>query len=97
LEKPVGRSWRCDEIDGFRPTLSALRRMGMRNEFNFLRENPVKIRLCQYLNNSASNHGSSQCSGSKSSTTHGEFSCGIEFMQKIHKGQFDFDSVSLCS
>jgi transposase-like protein len=105
LEKPVGRSWRCDEtyikvcgrwvylyravdergragashlsrtrdvaaakaffrkalkrhgqprtitLDGFEPTHSALRRMGMRNEFNFRWDNPVRIRCCQYLNN----------------------------------------------
>src|SRR4051812_24043176 len=103
FEKPVGRSWRCDEtyirvggrwmylyravdecgntveshlsrtrdmaaakaffrkalkrhgqprtitLDGFEPSHAALRRMGMRNEFNFRWENPVKIRSCQYL------------------------------------------------
>jgi len=38
-------------LDGFEPTHSALRRMGMRNEFNFRWQNPVKIRSCQYLNN----------------------------------------------
>ena len=38
-------------LDGFEPTHSALRRMGMRNEFNFRWENPVKISSCQYLNN----------------------------------------------
>ena len=32
-------------LDGFEPTHSALRRMGMRNEFNFRWENPVRIRL----------------------------------------------------
>src|SRR4051794_11848398 len=105
FEKPVGRSWRCDEtyikvggcwmylyravdehgktveshlsrtrdvaaakaffrkafkrhgqprtitLDGFEPTHAALRRMGMRNEFNFRWDNPVKIRTCAYLNN----------------------------------------------
>jgi putative transposase len=38
-------------LDGFEPTHSALRRMGMRNEFNFRWENPVRIRCCQYLDN----------------------------------------------
>src|SRR3954469_3211609 len=38
-------------LDGFEPSHAALRRMGMRNEFNFRWENPVKIRSCQYLNN----------------------------------------------
>ena len=38
-------------LDGFEPTHSALRRMGMRNEFNFRWEDPVRIRSCQYLNN----------------------------------------------
>src|ERR1700759_1125075 len=105
LEKPVGRSWRCDEtyilvsgrwmylyravdehgrtveshlsrtrdvtaakaffrkalkhhgqprsitLDGFEPSHAALRRMGMRNEFNYRFENPVRIRSSQYLNN----------------------------------------------
>jgi transposase-like protein len=106
FERPVGRSWRCDEtyikvggqwrmylyravdecgrtveshlsctrdiaaaraffrkalkrhgqprtitLDGFEPSHAALRRMGMRNEFNYRWENPVKIRCCPYLNN----------------------------------------------
>ena len=38
-------------LDGFEPSHCALRRMGMRNEFNFRGVNPVKIRCCQYLNN----------------------------------------------
>ena len=38
-------------LDGFEPSHSALREMGMRNEFNFRWENPVKIRSCAYLNN----------------------------------------------
>jgi transposase-like protein len=36
-------------LDGFEPSRSALRRMGMRNEFNFRGLHPVKIRSCQYL------------------------------------------------
>jgi putative transposase len=38
-------------LDGFEPSHTALPRMGMRNEFNFLWQNPVKIRSCKYLNN----------------------------------------------
>ena len=38
-------------LDGFEPSHAALRRMGMRNEFNFCWQNPVKIRSCQYSNN----------------------------------------------
>src|SRR5260370_21870870 len=38
-------------LDGFEPSHSALRCMGMRNEFSYRWENPVKIRFCQYLNN----------------------------------------------
>jgi putative transposase len=37
-------------LDGFGPSYSALRAMGMRNELNFRWENPVKIRSCAYLN-----------------------------------------------
>ena len=38
-------------LDGYQPSHSALRRMGMNGEFNFRDPNPVKIRCCQYLNN----------------------------------------------
>jgi transposase-like protein len=38
-------------LDGFEPSHTALRRMGMRNEFNFQWKHPVKIRSCKYLNN----------------------------------------------
>jgi transposase-like protein len=38
-------------LDAFRPSHAALRRMGLRNEFNYRWQNPVKIRSCQYLNN----------------------------------------------
>ena len=38
-------------LDGFEPSRSALRRMGMRNEFNFRWANAVQIRSCQFLNN----------------------------------------------
>src|SRR5215467_1322072 len=38
-------------LDGSEPSHAALRRMRMRNEFNFCWETPVKIRSCAYLNN----------------------------------------------
>src|ERR1700748_1960473 len=38
-------------LDGFEPSHAALRRMGMRNEFNFRWANAVRIRSCPYLNN----------------------------------------------
>jgi hypothetical protein len=34
-------------LDGHEPSHSALRRMGMRGEFNFRGANAVKIRSCQ--------------------------------------------------
>jgi transposase-like protein len=36
-------------LDGFEPTHSALRIMGMRNEFNYRWENPVRIRSLSLL------------------------------------------------
>ena len=36
-------------LDAFDPGHAALRRMGMRNEFNFRGPNPVKIRSCKIL------------------------------------------------
>ena len=149
LEKPVGRSWRCDQtyikvggqwmylyravdergqtveshlsrsrditaaqaffgkalkrhgqprtitLDGFEPSHSALRRMGMRNEFNFRRANAVKIRSCQYLNNIAEqDHRRIKARvqpmlGFKKFYNAGRVLIGIEFMQKIHKGQYN--------
>ncbi|MDQ6759494.1 MAG: DDE-type integrase/transposase/recombinase, partial [Acidobacteriota bacterium] len=38
-------------LDGFEPSHCALRRMGMRNEFNFFGVDPLKIRSSKYLNN----------------------------------------------
>src|SRR5215831_961608 len=48
--RPHGQP-RTITLDGFEPSHAALRRMGMRNEFNYRWENPVKIRSCPYLNN----------------------------------------------
>ena len=36
-------------LDAFKPSHAALRRMGLRNEFNFMWDNPVKIRSSKYL------------------------------------------------
>jgi transposase-like protein len=153
FEKPVGRSWRCDEtyilvggrwmylyravdergktveshlsrtrdiaaakaffrkalkrhgqprtitLDGFEPSHSALRRMGMRNEFNFRWDNPVKIRSCQYLNNIVEqDHRRIKARvqpmlGFKKFYNARRVLMGIEFMQKIHKGQYNLASA----
>ena len=153
LERPIGRSWRCDEtyikvsgrwvylyravdergrtvashlsrtrdvaaakaffrkalkrhgqprtitLDGFEPTHSALRRMGMRNEFNFRWDNPVRIRCCPYLNNIVEQDHRRIKSriqpmlGFKSFYNARRVLIGIEFMQMLHKGQFDTTST----
>jgi transposase-like protein len=128
FEKPVGRSWRCDEtyikvagqwmylyraVDERGKTVEshlsrtrditaakaffrkALRRMGMRNEFNFRWKNPVKIRSCAYLNNIVEqDHRRIKARvkpmlGFKKFYNARRVLIGIEFMQKIHKGQYD--------
>ena len=81
-------------LDGFEPTHSALRRMGMRNEFNYRWENPVKIRSCQYLNNIVEQDHRRIKSrvqpmlGFKKFYNARRVITGIEFMHKIHKQQF---------
>ena len=104
-QKPVGRSWRADEtyvrvsgrwmyLDGFEPSHSALRRMGMRNEFNYRFENPVRIRSSQYLNNIVEQDHRrikfrlQPMLGFKSFYNARRVIAGIELMQMIHKGQF---------
>src|ERR1051325_9626913 len=82
-------------LDGFEPSHSALRRMGMRNEFNFRGPDPVKIRSCQYLNNIVEqDHRRVKARvqpmlGFKKFYNARRVLLGIEFMQKIHKGQYD--------
>ena len=148
FQKPVGRSWRCDEtyikvggqwmylyravdergrtveshlsrrrdvnaakaffrkalkhhgqprsitLDGFEPSHAALRRMGMRNEFNYRWEDPVKIRCCQYLNNIVEqDHRRIKTRvqpmlGFKKFYNARRVIIGIELMQMLHKGQF---------
>jgi putative transposase len=81
-------------LDGFEPSHSALRRMGMRNEFNYRWENPVKIRSCQYLNNIVEQDHRrvkfrvQPMLGFKKFYNARRVLIGIELMQKIIKGQF---------
>ena len=81
-------------LDGFEPSHCALRRMGMRNEFNFLWENPVKIRSCKYLNNIVEQDHRrikfrvSAMLGFKSFANARIVLAGIELIQKLKKGQY---------
>src|SRR5262245_41825189 len=81
-------------LDGFEPSHSALRRMGMRNEFNYRWHNPVKIRCCQYLNNVVGQDHRrikfriQPMLGFKTFYNARRVLIGIELMQKIIKGQF---------
>jgi len=86
-------------LDGFEPTHAALRRMGMRNEFNYRWENPVKIRRCQYLNNIVEqDHRRIMARvqpmlGFKTFYNARRVIRGIELMQMLHKGQFRLSNV----
>ncbi|MBV9084180.1 MAG: IS6 family transposase [Acidobacteriaceae bacterium] len=86
-------------LDGFEPTHSALRRMGMRNEFNYRWENPVKIRSCQYLNNVVEQDHRRIKSrvqpmlGFKKFYNARRVIIGIEFFHKVHKDQFHLGSM----
>ena len=81
-------------LDGFEPTHCALRRMGMRNEFNYRWENPVKIRSCQYLNNIVEqDHRRIKARvqpmlGFKTFYNARRVLMGVELMQMMHKRQF---------
>ena len=72
--------------------------MGMRNEFNFRWDNPVKIRCCPYLNNMVEQDHRRIKSrvqpmlGFKNFYNARRVLIGIEFMQKIHKRQFELGS-----
>lgn len=150
FQRPVGRSWRCDEtyikvggqwvylyravdergrtveshlsrrrdvnaaktffrkalqhhgqprsitLDGFAPSHAALRRMGMRNEFNYRGANPVKIRSCAYLNNIIEQDHRrikgrvKPMLGFKKFYNARRVIIGIELMQMLHKGQFAY-------
>ena len=81
-------------LDGFEPSHSALRIMGMRNEFNFRWANPVKIRSCKYLNNMVEQDHRriksrvASMLGFQSFYNARRVLAGIELLQKIHKGQY---------
>jgi len=81
-------------LDGFEPSHAALRRMGMRNEFNYRFENPVRIRSSQYLNNIVEQDHRrikfrlQPMLGFKSFCNARRVIAGIELMHMIHKGQF---------
>ena len=81
-------------LDGFEPSHAALRRMGMRNEFNFRWENPVKIRSCKYLNNIVEQDHRRikfrviSMLGFQSFYNARRVLAGIELLQRIYKGQY---------
>ena len=81
-------------LDGFEPSHSALRRMGMRNEFNFRGPDPVKIRSCPYLNNIVEQDHRrvkfrvAAMLGFKSFQHARRILSGIELIQKLKKGQY---------
>jgi hypothetical protein len=81
-------------LDGFQPSHSALRRMGMHNEFNYRWENPLQIRCCQYLNNIVEQDYRrvkfrvQPMLGFKTFYNARRVLIGIELRQKILKGQF---------
>lgn len=79
-------------LDGFEPSHAALRRMGMRNEFNFRWANPVKIRSCKYLiveqDHRRVKFRTAPMLGFKTFYNARRVLIGIELMHKILKGQF---------
>jgi transposase-like protein len=81
-------------LDGFEPSHAALRRMGMRNEFNFRWANPVKIRSCKYLNNIVEQDHRRIKSrvqpmlGFKKFYNARRVLIGVELLQKLYKGQY---------
>ena len=68
--------------------------MGMRNKFNLRWANPLKIRSCLYLNNIVEqDHRRIKARlqpmlGFKKFYDARRVLIGVEFMQKIHKGQY---------
>jgi len=91
-------------LDAFEPSHCALRRMGMRNEFNFRGANPVKIRSCKYLNNIVEQDYRrvksrvSAMLGLKSFQNSRIVLAGIELIQKLKNGQYGVPfSFGICS
>ena len=85
------------------PSHTALRRLGMNNEFNFRGEDPVKIRSCQYSNNIVEQDHRrvkfriSALLGFKTFHNASIVISGIELIQKWKKGQYGFPSASACA
>ena len=81
-------------LDGFEPSHCALRRMGMRGEFNFCGSTPVKIRSSKYLNNMVEQDHRrikfrvSAMLGFKSFHNAKNVLAGIELIHKLKKGQY---------
>jgi transposase-like protein len=81
-------------LDGFEPSHCALRRMGMRGEFNFLGLNPVQIRSSKYLNNMVEQDHRrikfriTAMLGFKSFQNAKKVLAGIELIHKLKKGQY---------
>ena len=94
---------RSINLDGFEPSHAALRRRGMRNEFNFRWANPLKIRSCTYLNNVVEQDHRRIKSrvapmlGFKIFYNARRVLMGIELIQKIIKGQFRVPAYFGCS
>ena len=86
-------------LDGFEATHSALRRTGISNEFNYGRENPVRIRSSQYLNNVVEQDHRRIKSrvqpmlGFKKFYNARRVIIGIEFVHKVQKDQFHIMQV----
>ena len=81
-------------LDAFKPSHAALRRMGLRNEFNFRWSNPVKIRSCKYLNNIVEQDHRrikfrvQPMLGFKKFYNARRVLIGVELLQKLNKGQY---------
>ena len=90
-------------LDGFEPSHCALRRMGMRGEFNLLGYNPVKIRSSKYLNNTVEQDHrrikfrTSAMLGFKSFHNAQHVLAGIELIHKLKKGQCGVPARLACS
>jgi transposase-like protein len=81
-------------LDGFEPSHSALRRMGIKGEFNFFGPNAVKIRSSKYLNNIVEQDHrrikfrTAAMLGFKSVANARIVLAGIELIHKLKKGQY---------
>ena len=91
---------RVVRLDAFAPNHSALRRMGMRNEFNYRGEDPMRIRSCPYLNNVVEQDHRRIKQRLHPMLQFQRFDharriiTGIELAAKIRKGQYDLSSIT---